>query len=104
MVTLRVLPSRRVLQGRFPRQHHHTAGLARSRQALSPWGSALSCRAHDLEHYRSELQREKSEIKEVPETERAEVRQILRKQGLDPALAEKVTEALTRDRNAGSIS
>jgi hypothetical protein len=51
----------------------------------------------DLEHYHSELQREKMEIKQVPETERAEVRQILREQGLDPALTETVTAALTRD-------
>jgi VIT1/CCC1 family predicted Fe2+/Mn2+ transporter len=75
-----------------------TAGLAEvAAGALAMGlGGYLAART-DLEHYRSELQREKSEIKEVPETERAEVRQILRKQGLDPALAEKVTEALTRD-------
>jgi hypothetical protein len=47
----------------------------------------------DLEHYHSELQREKAEIKQLPETERAEVRQILREQGLDPALTETVTAA-----------
>ncbi|MGA3341647.1 MAG: VIT1/CCC1 transporter family protein [Methylocella sp.] len=75
-----------------------TAGLAEvAAGALAMGlGGYLAART-DLEHYRSELQREKSEIKEVPETERAEVRQILRKQGLDPALAEKVTVALTRD-------
>jgi len=75
-----------------------TAGLAEvAAGALAmELGGYLAART-DLEHYRSELQREKSEIKEVPETERAEVRQILRKQGLDPALAEKVTVALTRD-------
>jgi len=59
-------------------------------------GGYLAART-DLEHYRSELQREKNEIKQVPESERAEVRQILREQGLDPALAETVTAALTRD-------
>ena len=75
-----------------------TAGLAEvAAGALAmALGGYLAART-DLEHYRSELQREKSEIKEVPETERAEVRQILRKQGLAPALAEKVTVALTRD-------
>jgi vacuolar iron transporter family protein len=51
----------------------------------------------DLEHYQSELHREKAEIKQVPETERAEVCQILREQGLDPALTETVTAALTHD-------
>ena len=75
-----------------------TAGLAEGAAGALAMGLGgyLAART-DLEHYRSELQREKSEIKEVPETERAEVRQILRKQGLDPALAEKVTVALTRD-------
>jgi VIT1/CCC1 family predicted Fe2+/Mn2+ transporter len=59
-------------------------------------GGYLAART-DLEHYRSELQREKTEIKQVPESERGEVRQILREQGLDPVLTETVTEALTRD-------
>ena len=75
-----------------------TAGLAEvAAGALAMGlGGYLAART-DLEHYRSELQREKIEIEKVPETERAEVRQILREQGLDPALTEKVTEALTRD-------
>ena len=51
----------------------------------------------DLEHYHSELQREKAEITQMPETERAEVRQILGEQGLDPSLTETVTAALTRE-------
>jgi vacuolar iron transporter family protein len=75
-----------------------TAGLAEvAAGALAMGlGGYLAART-DLEHYRSELQREKIEIEKVPETERAEVRQILREQGLDPTLTEKVTEALTRD-------
>ena len=75
-----------------------TAGLAEGAAGALAMGLGgyLAART-DLEHYRSELQREKTEIKEVPETERAEVRLILRKQGLDPALADKVTEALTCD-------
>ncbi len=75
-----------------------TAGLAEvAAGALAMGlGGYLAART-DLEHYRSELQREKSEIKEVPETERAEVRHILRELGLNPALTEEVTEALTRD-------
>ncbi len=59
-------------------------------------GGYLAART-DLEHYHSELQREKLEIRQVPETERAEVRLILRQQGLDPILIETVTAALTRD-------
>jgi VIT1/CCC1 family predicted Fe2+/Mn2+ transporter len=49
-------------------------------------GGYLAART-DLEHYHSELQREKLEIKQVPETERAEVRLIWRQQGLDPILS-----------------
>jgi VIT1/CCC1 family predicted Fe2+/Mn2+ transporter len=59
-------------------------------------GGYLAART-DVEHYRSEFQREATEIKELPETERGEVRQILREQGLDPVLTETVTEALTSD-------
>jgi vacuolar iron transporter family protein len=75
-----------------------TAGLAEvAAGALAMGlGGYLAART-DLEHYRSELQREKIEIEKVPETERAEVRQILREQGLDSSLTDKVTEALTRD-------
>jgi VIT1/CCC1 family predicted Fe2+/Mn2+ transporter len=51
----------------------------------------------DVEHYRSELQREKFEIKELPERERDEVLQILGEHGLEPGLAETVTAALVRD-------
>ena len=75
-----------------------TAGLAE----VAAGGLAMGLGGYlaaqtDLEHYHSELQREKIEIKQVPETERAEVRQILREQGLDPALTETVTAALTGD-------
>lgn len=59
-------------------------------------GGYLAARS-DLEHYQSELKRERLEVTQVPETERAEVRQILREQGLEPDLAQAVTAALTRD-------
>jgi VIT1/CCC1 family predicted Fe2+/Mn2+ transporter len=76
-----------------------TAGLAEiAAGALAMGlGGYLAART-DLEHYQSELQREKDEIKEVPETERAEVRQILREHGLDPLLAATVAAAITSDR------
>src|ERR1700738_2214936 len=75
-----------------------TAGLAE----VAAGGIAMGLGGYlaaqtDLEHDHAELQREKMEIKQVPETERAEVRQILREQGLDPALTETVPAALTRD-------
>src|SRR5208283_2480980 len=59
-------------------------------------GGYLAART-DLDHYHSERQREKAEIKQVPETERAEVRQILRDLGLDPILTATVANELTRD-------
>lgn len=75
-----------------------TAGLAEVAAGAIAMGLGgyLAART-DIEHYRSELQREQTEVKEVPETERAEVRQILRDQGLDPVLVEKVTAELTRE-------
>ncbi len=75
-----------------------TAGLAEVAAGAIAMGLGgyLAART-DIEHYRSELQREQTEVREVPETERTEVRQILRDQGLDPVLIEKVTAELTRE-------
>jgi vacuolar iron transporter family protein len=75
-----------------------TAGLAEiAAGALAMGlGGYLAART-DLEHYQSELQREKDEIAELPETERAEVRQILCEHGLNPHLAETVAAAITSD-------
>ncbi len=75
-----------------------TAGLAEvAAGALAMGlGGYLAART-DLEHYQSELQREKMEIKQLPETERWEVRKILLEFGLDAAQTETVTAALTRD-------
>jgi VIT1/CCC1 family predicted Fe2+/Mn2+ transporter len=75
-----------------------TAGLAEvAAGALAMGlGGYLAART-DLEHYRSEVQREKMEIKQLPETERWEVRKILLEFGLDPVQTETVTAALTCD-------
>ncbi len=59
-------------------------------------GGYLAARS-DLDHYQSELQRERVEIRELPEREREEVREILSEHGLDPQLADTVTSALVRD-------
>ncbi len=75
-----------------------TAGLAEVAAGAIAMGLGgfLAART-DLEHYRSELQREKAEIKQVPDTERAEVRMILRQLGLDSGLVDTATAAITRD-------
>ena len=72
-----------------------TAGLAEiAAGALAMGlGGYLAART-DLEHYQSELQRETDEIREMPETERAEVQLILHQHGLDPPLAETVAAAI----------
>ncbi|WP_026607961.1 VIT1/CCC1 transporter family protein [Methylocapsa acidiphila] len=75
-----------------------TAGLAEvAAGALAMGlGGYLAART-DLEHYRSEFRREKTEIRELPETERSEVRKILLEFGLDAEQTETVTATLTRD-------
>jgi VIT1/CCC1 family predicted Fe2+/Mn2+ transporter len=59
-------------------------------------GGYLAARS-DIEHYESELQRERYEVKELPEREREEVLEILSEHGLEPELAKTVTAALIRD-------
>jgi vacuolar iron transporter family protein len=59
-------------------------------------GGYLAARS-DIEHYRSELQREKFEVRELPEREREEVLEILGEHGLEPELAQTVTAAIIRD-------
>jgi vacuolar iron transporter family protein len=75
-----------------------TAGLAEIAAGAIAMGLGgyLAART-DLEHYESELRREIDEITQVPETERSEVRHILREHGLAPHLAETVAAAITSD-------
>lgn len=53
----------------------------------------------EAEHFRSERIREEREVEEIPAEERAEVNNILVSYGLNANEAQRVTEALTRDRN-----
>ncbi len=52
----------------------------------------------DAQHYRSERQREERETQEMPQEEKAEVFNILRKYGLADEEAQKVTTAISADR------
>lgn len=61
-------------------------------------GGYLAART-DAEHYRAEYRRELRETEETPDEERREVRLILTEQGLDREMADKVVEALSRDRH-----
>ncbi|HXB97522.1 MAG TPA: VIT1/CCC1 transporter family protein [bacterium] len=51
----------------------------------------------EKEHYDSELAREKAEIRDVPEREREEIRDIYRKKGFQGELLEKVVEQICSD-------
>lgn len=52
----------------------------------------------DADSYRSELRREQREVDELPDVERAEVREILRGYGLQDAALDDVVHALTTDK------
>jgi hypothetical protein len=65
-------------------------------------GGYLAARG-DAEHYRNELAREAREIKDLPEVEAQEVRDILRSYGLEPEESESLVASLRR-RPAAWIS
>ncbi len=60
-------------------------------------GGYLAART-DIEHYKSEQQREQREVDEIPAEERMEVQSILRTYGLGQEDAARVASALTSDR------
>jgi predicted membrane protein (TIGR00267 family) len=51
----------------------------------------------EKEHYESEYERERLEIKEVPDIEKEEIREIYRQKGFKGDLLEKVVEQITSD-------
>jgi len=77
-----------------------TAGLAEiaAGAVAMRLGGYLAART-DAEHYRAEYRRELRETEETPDEERREVRLILTEQGLEREMADKVVEALARDRH-----
>jgi VIT1/CCC1 family predicted Fe2+/Mn2+ transporter len=74
-----------------------TAGLAEiaAGSIAMGLGGYLAARS-DAEHYRSERERERREVVEVPEEERREVAAIFRSYGLSAEQAAPVVEALSR--------
>jgi VIT1/CCC1 family predicted Fe2+/Mn2+ transporter len=61
-------------------------------------GGYLAART-DVEHYRSEELREADEVENIPEAERAEVREIFASYGLEGSVLESATDAIAADRN-----
>jgi VIT1/CCC1 family predicted Fe2+/Mn2+ transporter len=56
---------------------------------------AYTSRLAERDHYVSELQRERSEIRECPEEERQEVREIYRAKGFDGPLLDAIVDRIT---------
>ncbi|GAB3835779.1 VIT1/CCC1 transporter family protein [Hymenobacter jeollabukensis] len=77
-----------------------TAGLAEivAGSIAMGLGGYLSGRT-ELDHYAAEQRREYREVDEVPEVERAEVRELLADMGLSPATQELAMRELTADRD-----
>ncbi|MGZ3497789.1 MAG: VIT1/CCC1 transporter family protein [Vulcanimicrobiaceae bacterium] len=61
-------------------------------------GGYLAART-DLEHYRSEQQRERAEVQSIPDAERGEVKAILATYGLAGDTLNAATDAITSDRD-----
>jgi VIT1/CCC1 family predicted Fe2+/Mn2+ transporter len=74
-----------------------TAGLAEvaAGSIAMGLGGYLAARS-DAQHYAAEERREEHEIREVPETEASEVREIFEGYGISAAEAESVVESLKR--------
>ncbi len=74
------------------------AGLAATfAESISMAAVAYTSKMAERDFYASELAREKREIKDVPELEREEIRQIYREKGFKGKLLEDIVEVITAD-------
>ena len=72
------------------------AGLAATfAESVSMAAVAFTSKRAEQSLYESELEREKREIKEVPEMEKEEIREIYRKKGISGRLLEDVVDQIT---------
>lgn len=77
-----------------------TAGLAEiaAGSIAMGLGGYLAGRT-EVDHYQSELKREYREVEEVPEREKAEIREVFAEMGLSPATQELAVQELSADKN-----
>src|SRR5512143_4135379 len=54
----------------------------------------------DRDHYLSQIEREKGEIRDMPEVERAEINEIFRKWGFEGDLLDRAVEQIMKDERA----
>src|SRR3989344_6302525 len=74
------------------------AGLAATfAESVSMAAVAFTSKRAEQSFYESELEKEKREIKETPEIEREEIREIYRKKGFSGKLLDSVVEKITSD-------
>ena len=74
------------------------AGLAATfAESISMAAVAYTSKVAERDFYFSELEREKREIKEVPELEVEEIREIYRRKGFEGKLLEEIVQVITSD-------
>jgi predicted membrane protein (TIGR00267 family) len=75
------------------------AGLAATfAESVSMGAVAYTSTKADQALYQAEQERERRHVREIPELEREEIREIYRRKGFEGALLEKVVETITRDK------
>jgi len=75
------------------------AGLAATfAESVAMTGVAYTSALADHDYYRKELERERREVEEMPEEERAEIRHIFHERGLRGEVLERVVEQITADK------
>ncbi len=75
------------------------AGLAATfAESVAMTGVAYTSALADRDYYRKELERERREVEEMPEEERAEIRHIFQQRGLRGEVLERVVEQITADK------
>ena len=74
------------------------AGLAATfAESISMGAVAYTSKIAERDYYMKELEREKQEIKDVPELEREEIREIYRQKGFKGKLLEEIVAVITSD-------
>ncbi len=75
------------------------AGLAATlAESVAMGGVAYTAALADRDYYRKELERERREVEEMPDEERAEVRLIFQRKGLRGEVLDRVVEQITADK------